>query len=202
MACHRWTAKDIEMLGGLSGDLPWPMVVDAFNRWATQHNRPQRTDSALIKMCFRHGFPRRAVGAWITTDMIKAVAGISHKRVARWIRGGRLQGRKFHEDGIHYIRRVDLRRFARKHPHEFGGVSLASLVMLFDNEQLAQQIHEMELPRPKLVHAKPVVCVETGQRYESIHDAARNCYVTRQRLRIVLNHPGRTANGLHWEVAG
>jgi hypothetical protein len=201
MSAARWSAEDLEMLAGLCGDMPWPMVVDAFGRWATRNGRPQRTESALAKRCVCHGIPRRAVGAWITTDMIKAVSGISHKRVARWIRAGKLKGRKFHEDGIHYIRRADLRQFARRYPHEFGGVSLALLVMLFDNEQLAQQIHDMELPRPKLIHAKPVVCVETGRRYESIRSAARGCYVTNQRLRTVLNHPGRTANGLHWEVA-
>lgn len=199
MACFRWSAEDLEMLAGLCGDLPWPMVGDAFNRWATRAGRPHRTENALLRMCNRRGFARRAVGAWVTSDLVKNLANVSHQRLMRWIRTGELPARRFHQVGHHYIRRKDLRAFARRHPHEFGGVGLSPLVQLFDSEQLAQQIHDMGLLRP--MKSKPVRCLETGRRFGSIREAARSCYVTHQRLRMVLGRPNCTANGLHWEVA-
>jgi hypothetical protein len=198
-AAARWSPEDVEMLAGLCGDMPWPLVVDAFGRWATRNGRPQRTENALLRLCNRRRIPRRTCGAWITTDAIMQLAQVTHGRVTRWIQSGELPARKFNAGGIHYLKRADLRTFARRHPHEFGGVSLPALIQLLDNEQLAQRLHEMELPRP--VQLRPVRCVETGRQFESIRAAARACYVTHQRMLQVVGRPERTANGLHWEVA-
>jgi hypothetical protein len=186
-------------LASLWGDLPWPLVVDSFNRWAAGAGRPLRTESALLRMCERRRIPRRTVGAWITTSAIKELAKISETCVLRWIRTRELPVRKFHNAGIYYIRRVDLCDFAQRHPHKFGGIDLPSLIQLLDDEPLAEQIYKQRMPR--LAKQQAVRCVETGRRYSSIREAARAGYVTPQRMGFVIKNPTRTANGMHWEVS-
>lgn len=44
----------------------------------------------------------------------------------------------------------------------------------------------------------PVVCVETGEAYESVSAAARLCRLKQQNISKVLDSGTRTAGGFHW----
>jgi hypothetical protein len=187
-----WTPEDVEMLSSLSGDLPWPMVPAVFNRF-----RPHRTATALRRKADGLGLLRRSVGQFITAGAIVGIAGINYERIRRWILSRELKARRYGEGSAfpYYISRKDLRAFARKHPEQFGGLSQSELLQLFDSEKLAEEIAAMELPR--LSQKVPVMCVETGKRFESIQAAAKAAYVTPTRLQTVLRD-GTTANGLRY----
>lgn len=51
--------------------------------------------------------------------------------------------------------------------------------------------------------SKPVICVETGERYESIASAARSIGVSEKAISQLLKNPTNrhTAKGFHWKLA-
>lgn len=198
----RWTPAEDELLQGLCGDMPWPMVVQSFNSWAKKMGHPTRTGLALVRRCENTGTLRRTVGAWITTGVICELMKISHSTVRRWLviknylpyhRYGTSPQHRF------YVRRRDLRRLALDKPRLFGGMSVCDLTQLLDSQRLAEQIVDLNLGSPR--GPVPVVCVETGRRFSSIREAAHNAFVTPARLRAVLDHPTHTAGNLHWRRA-
>lgn len=192
-----WTAADNELLSSLAGDLPWPMVLAAFNR-----QRPHRTATALLRQAERCGIPRDCVGQYITAGLIVELANTNYTAVSRWIKNGingdRLPARRFGNGRSfpYWIRRRDLRQFAKRHPELLGGLAEPELVQLLDSEPLAAEIVAMELP-PSRRRAAAVECVETGRRYPSITAAAKSAYVTKQRMRAAIA-TGERANGYHW----
>lgn len=191
MSGHSWTTEDIEMLSSLAGDLPWPMVLRAFNNC-----RPHRTAIALRRKADDLGLLRRCVGQWITSGALRSLMGVSYEQVRRWILDPSIQlpARRWGKGRAYpyWINRRDLRAFAAANPARFGGLSEGQLVELLDSEALAAQIAAMELPRPRQPVA--VECIDTGRRYASIKAAARAAYVTPQRMAVVLASGG-TANG-------
>ena len=193
-----WTAEDIELLSSLAGDLPWPMVMPAFNR-----QRPHRTDAGLERQARRLRISKQSTGQFFTAGLIVALAkNVSHRMVNSWIKSGvkgdKLPARQFGRGSSYrfFIRRVDLRQFARRHPELFGGLPESQLLQLLDSERLAAEIAAMELPPPRR-RAIPVECVETGRRYPSIAAAARTAYVTPQAMHRAVTSGGR-ANGCRW----
>lgn len=48
------------------------------------------------------------------------------------------------------------------------------------------------------VRKQPVMCVETGKKYPSIRDAARNIQTPWTRFYHAIDDPGATVNGCHW----
>ena len=184
-----WTPEDIETLSSLAGDLPWRMVPGVFNR-----RRPHRTPTALRRKADGLGLLRRSVGQFVTAGTITTATGLSHKTIRRWIQSKELAARRYGKGGAfpYFIRRQDLRAFARQRPEPFGGLSEAELIQLLDSETLAVEIAAMGLPRyTQLVE---VECIETGKRFPSILAAAAAAFVTPQRMRVVVNRGGR-ANG-------
>jgi hypothetical protein len=190
-----WTVEDIEMLSSLAGDIPWPLVPGRFN-----NSRPRRTATALRRKADELGLLRRCTGAYLTSGALRAMLGVSYEQARRWILSGQLPARRWGEGQAYpyWIRRQDLRAFARERPELFGGLSEGQLVELLDSERLAAEIVAMELPRPRQCVA--VECVETGRRYRSIKAAARAAYVTPQRMAVVLAQ-GSTANGRRYRRA-
>jgi hypothetical protein len=190
-----WTVEDVEMLSSLAGDIPWPLVPGRFNS-----SRPRRTATALRRKADELGLLRRCTGAWLTSGALRSLMGVSYEQARRWILSGQLPARRWGEGQAYpyWIRRQDLRAFARVRPELFGGLSEGQLVELLDSERLATEIAAMELPRPRQCVA--VECIETGRRYRSIKAAARAAYVTPQRMAVVLAH-GTTANGRRYRRA-
>jgi hypothetical protein len=184
----------------LAGDLPWPMVRSAFNR-----QRPHRTDAGLERQARRLRISKQSTGQFFTAGLIVELANVSHRTVNSWIKNGvggdKLPARQFGRGSSYpfFIRRVDLRQFARRHPELFGGLPESQLLQLLDSERLAADIAAMELPPPRR-RAVPVECVETGRRCPSIAAAAKVAYVTPQAMHRAVTSGGR-ANGCHWRRA-
>lgn len=193
---QRWSEAEDQHLEGLLGDLPWPMVLKAYNSWAGKTGHPLRTKTALQRRMDAKRWQRSVVGEWITTGAIVHSLGVSYEAPHWWISKGWLPAVKY--GNRWYIRRRELVAFARRRPEVFSRFPRAGLVQLLESERLAEELAAMPNHPGR---AKPVICVETGERFSSIKQAARNAaYVTCQRLRQVLD-TNQTANGKHWRSA-
>ena len=97
-----------------------------------------------------------------------------------------------------YFMREWIREFAKKRPDLFAGFPESALFQILESEKMAMDLARRE--RPQWVTPKPVVCVETGQKYPTIRAAARAAFVTNERMSKVIRKGG-TANGMHWRAA-
>ena len=194
---RRWSQEELDQLDHLTGNIPWKYVPRTYNKWASDNGYPLRTTTSLVRKQETKGFRRRVIGDWITTGTIAKTLGLSYSSPRYWIQQGWLPATRFGEGRAwsHYVKRSDLRQFARKHSHLLAGLDRGALAQLLESEDLADYLAELP-PRHK--GNTPVKCVETGRIYPSITKAARHgAYVVPQRLSRVLN-TNRTANGYHW----
>lgn len=194
---RRWSQEELDQLDHLTGNIPWRYVPRTYNRWASDNGYPLRTTTALVRQQETQGLRRRVIGDWITTGTIAKTLGLSYNSPGYWIRKGWLPATRFGEGQAwnHYIKRSDLRQFARKHEHLLAGLDRGALAQLLEDENLAD--HLSALPRRHKGKTR-VKCVETGQVFESFGDAARKAaFVVPQRISRVVN-TNKTANGYHW----
>ena len=192
----RWSQEELDQLEHLTGNIPWKYVPRTYNKWASDNGYPLRTTTALVRQQETKGFCRRVIGDWITTGTIARTLGLSYQSPQYWIRKGWLPATRFGEGRAwsHYVKRSDLRQFARQHSRLLAGLDCGALTQLLEDEKLAEQLAEMP-PRHK--GKTRVKCVETGRIYESFGDAARAAFVVQQRISRVVN-TNKTANGYHW----
>lgn len=201
---YRWSVEEETRLEVLAGDRPWPLVVRAYNTWAAQHGYSDRTALALERRAQAMGVYRRSEGEWITTGAVARILGVSKAQPLRWVRRGQVPSWR---NGLgppcpHYISRTELRKWARHDPSFWRSFAFERLVVLFDAEQVAHYVYAACTPeqgRRPYQRCKPVRCVETGQRFASISDAAQAAFVTPSRMSAVLD-THETANGLHWQT--
>lgn len=173
----RWTAEEEQMLVELVGDIPRCRIHCAFNGWASSHGYPSRTRRALLYRAQRLKLSARAVGTWLTAQVIADTLEIPVSTVHSWQRQPDFpQKRVDPRVSISYIHRPALRAWAAKHPHRFGGLPRGPLVMLLEDEKLVDSILERFPLRPR---ANAVRCVETGRTWPSAAAAARDLHVTR-----------------------
>jgi hypothetical protein len=201
MSHQPWSQAELEQLELIAGDMPRAMAIRIYRSWATKNGQPQRTNQAIEGAIYRYGMSLRATGQWLTMGGIAAVLGISHDCPYRWVQQGLLSATPMGrcQRKVHYVRRSDLVAFARRHPEALGGIERSRLVMLLDDEELAEAIAAEHRHRPW--HRKRVVCVETGIVHPTVREAAKAVHVTRQAITYALR-TGGTAAGWHWrEVA-
>lgn len=199
-----YSEGELELLQSFAGDMPWQLVPRHYNRHASIKGYPHRTNSSLKAACDRRGISRASTGEWITAAYISRMMGISDFSVRQWRKRGWLPATQFGNRGkgsIAYIRRRDLRALARERPSLFGGLSVAALTQLLSDEVLAEEIANMELPKPRMGQTRQIICVETGKRYPSIREAAKANYVVTGTLWKVIDRPNRTANNRHFKSA-
>ena len=188
-----WSEAENKHFESLLGDLPWAYVPRVYNSWAAKNGYPARTTTALLRRIDHMGWRRAAVGEWITTGLIVSSLGVSHEAPYWWIRRGWLPAQQLGKRW--YVRRKDLVSLAKRRPSVFAGLPREGLMILLENEKLADALSE-EVRHPGRRCA--IQCVETGRVYGSIAEACRQAaYVTKQRLRRVLD-THLTANGYHW----
>jgi len=168
------------------------MVVEQFNQ-----ARPPRTPKALTRQAEAMGLSIKPQGEFITTSAITVLTGYNNKKILNWILSGKLKAvYRYKPKNNHWcISRKALWEFAKKHPHQFGGIGHSELTQLFDSEAHASEIVAMKLPR--LRHTVEVECIETGQRYKSITEASAAAFVNKSGISASINH-GWAANGLHY----
>lgn len=189
-----WTNEEITQLECLAEEIPYAMIVDAYNKWALKHGYPPRTIKAIEHVASRNGFSLRSTGKWITTAYIANALGVAHSTVRNWVCRGDLP--KYSNCTKRYVQRKDLCELARRKPHLFSIFSRERLIFLFESEKLVEYICNSQAKRTNL--KKPVRAIETGVIYESVNEAARQVHIVHRSLRTALRQ-GRTAAGYHWE---
>lgn len=187
-----YTPDDIHLLAELAGELPMRLLVAEFNR-----RRPPRSWNSLRCKAWSLGLSTRSEGEYISTGAIKKLTGHSFDRIKYWLDSKQLKYVQSHKPskGHRFVSRDELWAFAKKHPHQFGGIGHSELTQLFDSEIRASKIVAMGLPRLK--QAVEVECIETGQRYKSIKDASVAAYVNKSGISASIKN-GWAANGLHY----
>jgi len=187
-----YTPEDIHLLTELAGELPMKLLVAEFNRL-----RPSRSWNSLRCKAWSLGLSTRSEGEYISTGAIKKLTGHGYDRIKYWLDSKQL---KFIQSckpskGHRFVSRDSLWEFARKHPHQFGGIGHSELTQLFDSETRASKIVAMNLPRLK--QTVEVECIETGQRYKSIKEASFAAFVNKSGISGSIDK-GWAANGLHY----
>jgi DNA-binding transcriptional MerR regulator len=189
------------MVEALAGDVPWLDLVERYTEWAKLNRYPQRTRRAITHICAGAGVSTTACGEYVTTGYIAEVLDINVRCVQEWLRRGVLPYRQAARIGYRYVRRVDLRTLAMDRPHLFSGVSVDRLNALIEDLDLSQRI-AATYPRrgnySTIQAPRRVRCIETGQVFDTIGEAARAVYVSHQGITKALQRGWRAA-GYRWE---
>jgi hypothetical protein len=183
-----WSADELTELERLTGDYPWAMVMKKYNAWAATNGYDQRTALALERRVNMLSLSRRAEGEWITIGAVSVILGIDREKPRRWLMRGKLRSYRCSDrrPSPHYVSRHDLRAWAKREPEFFRPYSWDSLVLLFDSTHAANFVYEHPPVTPKR-YRRAVLCVETGQSYSSITEAAQRNYVTISRMHAIIN---------------
>lgn len=196
----RWSQPELEQLEALVGDLPWSIARNVYREWALSHGYPHRSDGALRLKAEALAGSRISCGEWLRLGVVQRELDIAATVTNRWVRSGRLpvhrEGRGDGSACRHYVRRADLRRFAKRHPRHFAGKPREVLVALLDPCPLVDQLAAMP---PAVVPGKPrpVQCLENGRIFPSTVAAARAAYVSPTAVRRAARDHVPTA-GLHF----
>ena len=194
----RWTEQEELELEYLAGDSPWGMVISKYNEWAVEQGFVVRSALSLERRIAILGGNRRTQGEWITIGMVSEILGIDREKPRRWVRQGKL--RVYRESARrpspHYVRRKTLRSWAQRDPAFFRCYPRDALVALFDDPGLADRVHAIPLVTARK-RCRPLRCVETGEEYRSMGEAAAANFVSVSRMSSVINTRKR-ANGRHF----
>jgi hypothetical protein len=187
-----YSSEDKQVLADLAGELPMRLLVAEFNR-----RRPPRSWDSLRSKAWSMGLSTRSEGKYISTGAIKKLTGHGYDRIKYWLDSKQLKYIQSCKPskGHRFVSRDSLWEFARKHPHQFGGIGHSELTQLFDSETRASKIAAMNLPRLK--QTVEVECIETGQRYKSIKEASLAAFVNKSGISGSIDK-GWAANGLHY----
>lgn len=186
-----WTDPENFYLVEIVGDIPRPMLHNAYNKWAAQHGHPRRTADAIRSQAIRLGLTFTPVGTWITKSEVARTLGVSEHRVNSWGHNYiDFPNRKL--GGKSYLYRRDLIHWLRKHPHLLGGIDRQALFLLLEDEDLADEI-AATYPFPP--GAAPVRRVDTGKIYPSHQAAADDLHVVRSSVTLAIRE-GRPCAGV------
>jgi excisionase family DNA binding protein len=191
-----WTKEETQLLEELLGDMPRLLVFEQYRQIAGQRGWVERSDASLDTKVERLGKTFLPVGAWLTTGGVAETLGISSGSVTKWLM--RHQDLKRLMIGRRcYIRREDLKKWARKHPEMFGGIERWRLLQLFESEHLVDLLSQYQ-HRPNVV---PVRCVETGQVYASQSAAARALHLDYSSVSLARREGRKSCGRWTFEVA-
>lgn len=192
-----WSDEEQQHLEHLAGNVPGPALSYVYNLWAKRRGYLQRTQSAVKSRLSDMHVSRALVGDWLDVGYLTEMLCVSDTTVHRWIRRGYISAWVIRSASIpyRYIRRSELVKFARERPHHFGGIEESRLVMVLEDESLAQQIRREYPCRP--YGRRRVRCVETGRVYDSITAAASAVYVNPRAIQQAIQRGWRAA-GYHW----
>lgn len=201
-----YSRDDLDRLNELSGELPLPLLVVAFNKWAKANGRPIRSEGAIRMKLLSLGLNMEPVGEYVRTGLILSALGCTQQKIERWVRYGWIkpvirprETSTGERPPRRSFRRSDLRSLARDHPEAFAGATRAGLWLLLEDHDLVEMIrknHPVRLNNE--LRRVPVMCVETRQRYSSVYQAAKAHGVSASAIRNALKRNHR-AHGLHWQ---
>jgi len=84
----RWTDQDLEKLREMMGEYPFKFLVQQFNKWATIHGRPKRTERAIRDKITEDKCSVRCIGSdqWLDAESIAAIFNVGRQTVNSWIK--------------------------------------------------------------------------------------------------------------------
>lgn len=195
-----WTTAELNRLFDLTGDVPWPLVVQRYNQWASENGFPERTELALKLRCEMEGVSRRCLGQYIDLGSLAQLLGVSWPTVRRWVMHHRYI-RCYRIGQKRYVNRSQLQQLARHVPEHFHGKPFPMLLALFNSERLAKRYSELP-PLRQHGTPRPVRGISDHDQieFDSIVAAARAVYVCPQAIRQSISR-GYQAAGYHWQYS-
>lgn len=193
-----WSDAEVQQLLELAGDMPFPLVQQQFNYWATKNGLPHRSRDSLAKKLNGLGGSRQPVGQWVGTGDVAKMLGKNKSTIQLWVRAGYVRRHK--AGPFSSIRRADLVKLARERPRLFAGCDRTNLLMLLEDEELVTSILQ-QYPRRywAMGRGRRVRWVDTGQVFDCYKAAARAAHVSDKTICKALQE-GRLAAGWRFEL--
>ena len=194
-----WTDEEVAILKDHAESMPCDNLIRIFNTQNKLAGRPKRTAISIRSKLEKLGYSLEPKYRYLSASALARVLGISGDAVRYWLQLGLkgVRNRDVPRSPV-YITAVELRKFARKNPRFFGGISRIDLYLALEDEDLVDQILA-QYPKRNSCIQKPVrvKCVETGRIYNSQSDAARAIYVNRSIVFRAIKY-GHRAAGYHF----
>ena len=193
-----WTPAETLQLQELAGDMPFVYVAQQFNNWASRHGIPHRSVASLHKKLRALGGSCRCSGTWLQIGDVAQMLGKSRSTISLWCHNH--PWIRYHKAGHNSsVNRDDLIRLARERPQLYAGTDRDNLILLLEDEELADSILE-RFPRRYWAkgRGKRVRWTDTGQVFETLKDAAAATNLDYSSIGKALRQ-GRPAAGLRFE---
>lgn len=189
-----WRPSEVEKLRALIGQLPMPLVVSRWNRWARRSGIPVRSEASLRRKALELGCSLRPNGEWVAMGAVLRCLGRSRQCIYQWVQAGLV----LHQPGA--LQRASLVELARRKPNLFAGCPESGLLELLQDQSLVASLvaaypRSRAVPRVKC----PVFCLETGETYSSCRAAGRVLHLDGSAISKALQE-GRAAAGLHFRL--
>lgn len=194
-----WTKEEAWQLQELAGDMPFVLVVQQWNIWATRNGIPHRTSISLRRKLAAIGGTGRAFGSWLCLGDVARMLGKHRSTVLQWANAGFI---RYHKGGPYSsVNRDDLIQLARERPQLFAGTDRDNLLLLLEDADLADSILE-RYPRRYwgVGRGRRVRRVDTGQVFATCQAAAQAANLHYTAITKALRE-GRPAAGMRFEWA-
>lgn len=193
-----WTPPEDQILVELVGDVPSPRLATHYNHQASCQGLPKRSHAALQHRAQSLGLSLQATGRWITPWFIAETIKRHPSTVSHWFRNYPTPS-QFRAGRCLYIRRAELKPWARKHDRLLAGASRTDLFFLLEDEDLASAI--AAIPANCTTRNRPVRCrLENGLTYPSLRSAARAAGVSDAGMVKAIRAGRATVCGVRFEV--
>jgi hypothetical protein len=195
----RWSEAELTRLEFLAGEMPLPLLCQSYNTWALKNGYPQRAKIAVRNRLQRGGLSTFADGVYLSRDEVARLTGASKVRITRIIRDR--QPRLARSGYRTFVHRGDLAAAAREHPEDWYGVGRDGLFLLFENQELAEEVAARAVRPPWSAGRRAVRCLITGKVYGSTRAAAQAASCGESTVRRCAESGRATSWGQRWEWA-
>jgi hypothetical protein len=195
----RWTKEEIEILESLSLSMPPKTLYTTYCQLAGRAGYPKRSEAALRAKLKLMGIPLMPEIDWYTLKQLADFFGATRHAMFKMVKIG-LKAKKEsdYRNQPYFVSRVELKRFARKHPGLFREFKRDGLFVVLEDRALIDLIMEQPIQRqPSRYNPTKVKCVETGNVYPSCRAAARIFFVDPSAIHGAAKKGHRVA-GYHW----
>lgn len=193
-----WTQQEDDCLEELAGNCPTAMVLEKFREFGAANGWPHRSDRAIIVHGIKKGLSFRCCGDMITLAYAAKLCDRSEKTFYYWRRcKKRFPATKI--GGQWFVSRASLRKWAMANPSLFAEIPESSLVMLLEDEALANFISKNH--KKRRYRARRIREVDSGKIFPSMTSAAKEAYVTIGAISLGIKQRRPVCGKLYEEVA-
>jgi hypothetical protein len=153
-----------------------------------------RSTTAILTKLKRCGVSRRPTLNNFSRNELARVLGVPHDRVRSWTRHHGLPYQKIH-DSCYAIQTFEFTRWAASHLELIADIDRETLEWIgMPHAVLAA------MPPQRIVRSarRPVRCLDTGEVFESVHEAGRRKFLSPKSISSAISRCGRSA-GMRWQ---